>query len=266
MDRLETPASESTRDAAPREEAQRLARERDYHNHRFADDSERESRVGRFYSAIEYGFELYRQRVSEESAGRWLLEYGCGNGALAFDVADQARQVVGIDISDVAIEQARHIAALRGLQNVTFVVDNAEAMHLADRYVDVVAGSGIVHHLDIPKSMREVRRVLRNGGTAIFAEPLGHNPLLNWYRRRTPELRTVDEHPLLERDLRSMAGEFTSMKVTYFGLIAPVLGLFARETSPTNPATRFVWWLDRLVCRVPLLSRYAWYCVVELRA
>ena len=41
------------------------------------------------------------------------------------------------------------------------------------------------------------------------------------------------------------------MKVTYFGLIAPVLGLFARETSPTNLATRCIWWLDRLVCRVP---------------
>lgn len=248
------------------DEAERLARERDYHNHRFADDSERESRVGRFYSAIEYGFELYRRRVSEESAGRWLLEYGCGNGNLAFDLADQARQVVGIDISDVAIEQARNIAALRGLQNVTFVVDNAEAMKLADHYVDVVAGSGIVHHLDITKSMREVRRVLRNGGTAIFAEPLGHNPLLNWYRRRTPELRTVDEHPLLARDLRNMAGEFTSMKVTYFGLIAPILGLFSRETSPSNPLTRCIWWLDQWLCRVPLLSRYAWYCVIELRA
>lgn len=248
------------------EEIDRLARERDFHNHRFADDSERDSRVGRFYSAIEYGFELYRRRVSEESTGRWLLEYGCGNGQLAFDIAEQARQVVGIDISDVAIEQARSIAALRGLQNVTFVVDNAEAMQLADQYVDVVAGSGIVHHLDIPKSMREVRRVLRNGGTAIFAEPLGHNPLLNWYRRRTPELRTVDEHPLLERDLRNMAGEFKSMKVTYFGLIAPVLGLFSRETSPDSAATRFVWWLDRVVCGIPFLSRYAWYCVVELRA
>ncbi len=254
------------REAPLPDDGQRVARERDYHNHRFVDDSERASRVGRFYSAIEYGFDLYRRRVREEAAGRWLLEYGCGNGSLAFELAEQARQVVGIDISDVAIHQARNIATLRGLQNVRFVIDNAEAMNLADHYVDVVAGSGIVHHLDIPKSMREVRRVLRNGGTAIFAEPLGHNPLLNWYRRRTPELRTADEHPLLERDLHSMADEFLSMKVTYFGLIAPVLGLFARETSPTNPVTRCIWWLDRLLCRVPRLNRYAWYCVIELRA
>lgn len=248
------------------ENAERIARERDYHNHRFADDSERESRVGRFYSAIEYGFDLYRRRVSEASTGRWLLEYGCGNGSLAFDLADQARQVVGIDISDVAIQQARNIAALRGLQNVTFVVDNAEAMRLADAHVDVVAGTGIVHHLDIPRSMREVRRVLREGGVAIFAEPLGHNPVLNWYRRRTPELRTADEHPLLERDLTNMAGEFKSMQVTYFGLVAPVLGLLYSETSARSSLTRFVWWLDRKLCNVRWLRRYAWYCVVELHA
>jgi hypothetical protein len=34
-------------------------------------------------------------------------------------------------------------------------------------------------------------------GWALFSEPLGHNPLVNWYRNRTPEQRTEDEHPLL---------------------------------------------------------------------
>lgn len=247
------------------DQAERIARERDFHNQRFADDSEREQRVGRFYTAIRYGFDLYEQRVAAASAGRDLLEYGCGTDGLALEMAATARSVTGIDISDVAIRQAQRSAALRGLQNVTFIQDNAEAMHLADGQVDVVAGSGIVHHLDIPKAMREVRRVLRPGGTAIFIEPLGHNPAVNWYRNRTPELRTPDEHPLLSSDLRSMAREFATAKVTYFGMVAPVLGFFSRNVDANSAFTRFVWGLDRALCRIPFLNRYAWFCLLELR-
>lgn len=245
--------------------AERIARERDFHNQRFADDSGREARTRRFYDAISYGFAQYRRRVSEEGRGRRVLEYGCGTESLAFDLSHIAQQVIGIDISDVAIVQAQGIVNERALTNVEFVVDNAEAMQLPDGAVDVVAGSGIVHHLDISKSMRELRRVLRDGGIAIFAEPMGHNPVVNWYRNRTPELRTPDEHPLLERDLRAMAREFKSIKVMYFGMIAPVLGFLPVKIAADNLLTRFVWWLDRGLCRVPLLNRYAWFCLIELR-
>lgn len=247
------------------EATERIQRERDYHNLRFADDSEREQRVGRFYSAIDYIFRFYRHRVLEESRGRTALEYGCGNGTFVFDLAREAAHVIGIDISDVAIAQAGLLAARRGIANTSFRVENAEAMQLPDRSVDVVAGSGIVHHLDIAKAMREVRRVLRPGGIAIFAEPLGHNPVLNWYRNRTPELRTPDEHPLLSRDLRYIACGFAATRVTYFGLLSPVLGVVARQTDPTSIATRAIWALDRWICALPGVRRYAWYCVLELR-
>jgi ubiquinone/menaquinone biosynthesis C-methylase UbiE len=246
-------------------DAERIAREREYHNLRFADDSERETRVGRFYSAIRYGFDLYGRRVREEARNRRVLEYGCGTGSLAFGLTARARQVIGIDISEVAIAQARRAARLRGLKNVEFAVDNAEAMQLPDKHVDVVVGSGIVHHLDIPKSMSEVRRVLRDGGIAIFAEPLAHNPALNWYRQRTPELRSADEHPLTVADLRGMARGFSSAKVTYFGLVAPILGFFSADAKPDAWMTRVTWWLDRMLCGVPGLNRYAWYCLIELK-
>ncbi len=248
------------------DQAERWARERDFHNLRFSDDTEREQRTGRFYSAIDYGFAFYRQRVTEEARGRTVLEYGCGNASLGFELAPIAKEVIGIDISDVAIANAQRIAAHQGLTNTRFVVDNAESMRFADRSVDVLMGSGIVHHLDIPRSMREVRRVLREGGIAIFAEPLGHNPAVNWYRARTPELRTPDEHPLLARDLREMAQGFRASKVTYFGFVAPVLGFVSPKTDPDKLLTKLVWSADKAICSVPFLRRYAWFCIIELTA
>jgi len=247
--------------------AQRIEREREFHNQRFVDDNSlRESRTRRFYDAMGYGFAQFRELVTRESHGRCVLEYGCGAEIMAFDLSHVARQVTGIDISDVAIVQAQRIANQKALPNVKFSVDNAEDMRLADGSVDVVIGSGIIHHLDIEKSMGELHRVLRSGGVAIFAEPLGHNPLLNWYRNRTPELRTPDEHPLMARDLRQMARGFSSSRVVYFGLITPVLGLIRARIGPERPLTRMVWWLDRMLCRIPGLRRQAWYCYFELRA
>ena len=248
------------------DQAERWARERDFHNQRFEDDTEREVRVGKFYSAIDYGFALYRERVMTESRGRRLLEYGCGNASLGFDVAPVAKEVIGIDISDVAIQQAQRIAGLKQLENVRFVVDNAESMRQPDKSVDVLAGSGIVHHLDIPRAMQEVRRVLRDGGVAIFTEPMGHNPIVNWYRNRTPEIRTADEHPLLVKDIKQMGRGFAKTKVTYFGFIAPILGFVAPKTDPNSRLTKFVWAIDRVICRIPGLNRFAWFSLIELRA
>jgi SAM-dependent methyltransferase len=236
------------------------------HNLRFEDDTEREVRVGKFYSAIDYGFALYRDRVMTESRGRRLLEYGCGNTSLGFDAAPMAKEVIGIDISDVAIQQAQRIARLKKLDNVKFVVDNAESMRLPDESVDVLAGSGIVHHLDIPRAMHEVRRVLRDGGVAIFTEPMGHNPIVNWYRNHTPELRSADEYPLLAKDLTQMAQGFKHAKVTYFGFVALILGFLSSQTDPNKVLTKVVWGLDRLICRIPGLNRYAWFSLIELRA
>ena len=248
------------------DQAERWAREREFHNHRFEDDTEREERVGKFYAAIGYGFGLYRDRVMEASRGARLLEYGCGNASLGFDVAPIAKEVIGIDISEVAIGQAQRIAGLKRLENVKFIVDNAESMRQADASIDVLAGSGIVHHLDIPKAMQEVRRVLRKGGIALFAEPMGHNPIVNWYRNRTPELRTPDEHPLLVKDIRTMAQGFARCKVTYFGFIAPVLGFLSPNTNPKSPLTKVVWALDKLICKIPFVNRYAWFSLIELQA
>lgn len=245
---------------------QRLTRERDFHNQRFTDESQRESRVRRFYDAIEYGFASFRSRAAMAAAGKRVLEYGCGSEILAFDLARDATEVIGIDISEVAIQHARATAVKRGIRNVQFNVDNAEQLHLPDASIDLVVGSGIVHHLDIEQAMREVRRVLRPGGQALFAEPLGHNPAVNWYRRRTPELRTPDEHPLLQRDLKRMAEGFTSMQVTYFGLIAPLLGLRSTKPDATQAITRWMWRLDRGLCGVPLLQRYAWFSITALHA
>jgi ubiquinone/menaquinone biosynthesis C-methylase UbiE len=83
---------------------------------------------------------------------------------------------------------------MRGVVNAQFDVMNAEELEFEDAAFDVIFGSGIIHHLDVPRAYSELARVLAPGGSAVFVEPLGHNPLIRVFRNRTPELRTPDEH------------------------------------------------------------------------
>jgi len=243
-------------------EDERIVREREFHDERFSDDSERES-TGKFYSAVASASEHYREAVLRQTHGD-CLEYGCGTGALAFDLAAQGCRSVAIDISPVAIEAAEAEARERGIE-VAFHEMNAEAMTFEQDSFDLVYGSGILHHLDMDRAVSEVMRVLRPGGRAVFIEPMGYNPLINAYRRATPQMRTDDEHPLLRGDLdliESRALEFTA---GFHGLTsiaaAPLI-----HTAAGKQLASVTRQLDRVLFRLPKVGMLAWMVVMEMTA
>ena len=241
----------------------RLDRERDYHDRRYANDPR--VRVARFYDAANAGERCYGARIAHAGPGTRVLEYGCGTGSAAFELAERGAEVVGIDISPVAVDRAAAAAAERGL-DVRFQVMDAEALDVPDGSFDLVCGSGILHHLDLARCFPEIRRVMSPGATAVFLEPMGHNPLLNLYRRLTPSLRTPDEHPLVMADLDLARRSFARVDAEHFQLVS----VAALAVSGLPGGTRLVRaaealdaWLFR---RIPYLRRHAWITVLTLRA
>jgi SAM-dependent methyltransferase len=165
----------------------------------------------------------------------------------------------------VAIDLGRATAAREGLTDrISYMRMNAEELTFSDGSFDVVAGAGILHHLDLRRALGEIARVLRPDGAALFMEPLGHNPLINAYRRRTPQLRTSDEHPLLMRDFELCRQYFGRVDVQYFHL-ASLLGMAIHGTRVFAPALRLLEGVDRALLRlVPPLRRHAWVTIVSL--
>ena len=175
----------------------RLAREASFHDAAFATHTR--NRTWKFYDAGRDAYDHYDELLTAiVGPGSSVLEYGCGPGGRAFELARRGAFAHGIDISPVAIELARKAACEHGAEhNTTFSVMDAEALDVPARSFDLVCGTSILHHLDVRRAYSEVARVLRPSGHAVFLEPLGHNPLFNVYRRLTPGVRTRDEHPLL---------------------------------------------------------------------
>ena len=196
----------------------RLKREATFFDRRFS-DSARARPARRFYAAASAASRHFRALVEENCAEQRVLEYGCGKGKRAFELAGHGAAVVGIDISAEGIRQATARARTEGLEDrLTFAVMNAERLEFPDDHFDIVCGNSILHHLNLDSACHELVRVLKPEGRAVFREPLGHNLLINLYRKLTPKMRTEDEHPLLTRDLETLAGYFQEAHIHYYAL------------------------------------------------
>lgn len=239
-------------------------RERDFHNEAYTDLRRR--RVWGFYRVASSSHDRFRELLSGEvPAGKDVLEYGCGLTTQALSLARQGARITGIDISDVAIEQARANAEEQGVSERTaFVRMDGESLEFDDASFNLVCGSAILHHLDLAKAYTEIARVLHPGGAAVFIEPLGHNPLINVFRNRTPDLRTPDEHPLLVSDFDLARAHFGQIDLSFFHL-GGLLAIPLRERSAFPKVLRALDAADRVLFRMlPPARKYAWMVVLRL--
>jgi SAM-dependent methyltransferase len=198
--------------------------------------------------------------------GRRIVDFGCGSGANSVLLAGRGAEVCGVDISEDLIRLAGRRLAVNGRAGgAQFVVGSAHDLPFPDGSVDVVFGIAILHHLDLAFVSREVHRVLRPGGRAIFQEPVRNSRVIRFLRSLVP-FRAPDispyERPLTDPELRAFASPFSTVRVRAFGLphvaLGQVLPLVRKRAD----------WLYRtdaaLLRAVPALAYYAGIRVIEV--
>ena len=242
----------------------RLEREKQFHDNRYSDDR-REQQVGKFYSITGSITKAYKEKILADSFDAHVIEYGCGTGSYVNTIAQsEPKLVTGIDISPVAIEVAQEKAVEEKLGNkVKFRVMNAENLEFTESSYDLICGSGILHHLDLNLATDSIVRTLKPEGKAIFIEPLGHNFLINLYRRLTPNIRSEDEHPLLSKDLKAIASNFKQSKIHYFYLTSLAASFIARKPG-FKTLLGCCQWLDSVLLKLPGIKQQAWMVLIEL--
>lgn len=244
------------------EPQERIKREQDFHNQRFGESDHVREPTSKYYAVMRPVKERYKRIISPACVGKRLLEYGCATGGTTFSWARKGAFVYGIDISDEAVKIAKEIADKENLP-VEFAVMNAEALQFPEKSFDMIVGTGILHHLDLKKSYSELSRVLDAGGFALFIEPMGHNPLINFYRWLTPKMRTEDEHPFKISDIQLARKYFQRVDVEYYNFLSLTTIPF-RNWKSYPSLLRFANGLDQvLFTLLPFTKRCAWMVILK---
>jgi len=208
--------------------------------------------------------EWMRQRCPEKK----VLDYCCGNGQNAHWIAAMGPQeVIGIDISDVSVENAKRRAAeLKVDKKTRFEVMDAENMTFAPSSFDLIFESGVLHHLDLDKAYSEFSRVLKADGECICTEALGHNRIIQRYREKTPHLRTKweTEHILKKSDIELARKHFNRVDILGFFHLASLGAVPFRNMPGFNVILGALENIDNMLLRIPVLKWQAWQVVFTL--
>lgn len=108
--------------------------------------------------------------------GKLILDIGCGIGGPAMDMVRlHGAQVVGIDLEETLVNQARNSARRAGLQeHCTFRNVQPGPLDFPDATFDIVVSSGAVTQTEDKLAMfREIYRVLKPGGFFSCYEWMG---------------------------------------------------------------------------------------------
>lgn len=210
---------------------------------------------------LEYSFALLG-----DVAGKRVLDFGCGSGENCVVLARRGARVVGVDISESLIRVARKRLTVNGLGGkAAFAVGSAHDLPIEPGSIDVVLGIAVLHHLDLDASAREVHRVLKPGGRAIFQEPVRDSWLLKTIRRAIPyQAPDVSpfERPLTSQELERFAARFSRHRIRPFSLP------FVNLTQAVPPLRRYIhesYRLDgALLKRAPSLHAYSGIRVIEV--
>jgi ubiquinone/menaquinone biosynthesis C-methylase UbiE len=93
------------------------------------------------------------------------VDVATGTGFTAFALAKKVKHVIGVDRTEEMLGQARRLAKDQGTTNVKFEEGDALKLDYPAQSFDIVTTRRATHHFkDVPKFLREARRVLRPGG------------------------------------------------------------------------------------------------------
>lgn len=146
-----------------------------------------------------------------------VLELGCGTGRHTATVARSGARVYALDIAETALKAAR----LRAPDRIIPICAEMSGIPLNGGTVDIVLAAGALSYDDPSRVDREIRRVLRPGGSLVVVDSLNHNPLYRFnrwvnYKKGNRSLSTIRWMPDQSR-IRQLSNGFTHVSVDYFG-------------------------------------------------
>lgn len=105
-------------------------------------------------------------------SGQRVLDVGCGNGIVLYQLRTSFEELCGVELSKVRVESSQKL--LRGSPAQVDIRQGniEEGLDWPDGYFDLVISADVIEHVvDIWSAAQEMVRLLRPGGTLICSTP-----------------------------------------------------------------------------------------------
>ncbi len=187
----------------------------------------------KWWNASWYSYRMLRKM---NLRNKKILVMGCGYGVDAILLSHLSDHVFAFDLSSESLEIAKCVAGKQGKSKIEFAQMMAEEVEYPDSFFDIVYCRDTLHHVDIPKSISEILRVIRNGGVFIADEIYSHKSVtflrgskfvnnfiypkfINIIYPDGDFYITEDEQKLDEEIVYDISCNFNSWEVNYFSCI-----------------------------------------------
>jgi SAM-dependent methyltransferase len=272
LDKLRSRSSEeffALLDERKRQERQWANFSRDRENTQVPQKTNEQARGNfKWYSTTQLSAHYRNDWLAKHAPGKIVLDYACGDGGETLRAARMgASLAVGIDVSNVSIQNAAQAAAGEGLSELcVFIEGDCEDTGLPENSIDVILCCGMLHHLDLRRAYPEMHRILKPGGCVLAQEALDYNPFIKLYRMLTPQMRTEweKEHILSLNDVRAAKNYFHVGEIRYWHLTS-MFGALARGVpSVFQTVSRVFNTVDKFLLAIPGIQMLAWQFTFEL--
>jgi ubiquinone/menaquinone biosynthesis C-methylase UbiE len=177
-------------------------------------------------------FDLVRQTNLK---GLRILVPGCGFGDDVIRLSVLGAQVYGSDISPESVELAKQRVSQMQLDHLPqLAVMPCEQMDYPDHFFDGVLLINILHHVDIPRTVKELHRVCKPGAMVAVREQytsrqlqairqswlidkVMHPAIRDWFYAGQTYI-TEDERKLDQTDFKFLQESFPNMKFSFYDI------------------------------------------------
>lgn len=128
---------------------------------------------------------VLRRYINSETK---ILELGCGTAMLVTSLANEVKQVVGLDISPDSLILSKENALKVGASNTKFVLGDCKNVQYSNEF-NFVWSNGLIEHFDDPAEIvRQHYKVAKKGGTVLISVPYYYSYHKLWYLISRPKL------------------------------------------------------------------------------
>jgi ubiquinone/menaquinone biosynthesis C-methylase UbiE/biotin operon repressor len=123
---------------------------------------------GRSWQALSHMLLTFIPRID-------VADLGAGEGLLSQLLAQRARKVIAVDLSEKMVEVGSRLAIDLGLRNLEYRLGDLQDPPIEPASVDLVVFSQALHHANNPqRAVSAAAKILRRGGRIVILDLLAH--------------------------------------------------------------------------------------------